>query len=217
MAGPILDDLMGQETPTARRVEVWPIERLQPYERNARTHSRQQIQQIARSIQQFGFTNPILVDADDGILAGHGRLAAAQDMGLQHVPVIVLDHLTSEQRRAYVIADNQLALTAGWDTDILQQEVMQLNLEDFDLDVLGFTDEEITAILNGEYEQQEQQQQEEDRQDDDDDSLQRGQPLAIILEPQEMHLWRRAKERIGLVRDKAALLRLASQYLEDEE
>lgn len=219
MAATDCDQRMGQATPTARTVEVWPIDRLRPYERNSRTHSRQQIRQIARSIQQFGFTNPILVDADDGILAGHGRLAAARDMGLQHVPVIVLDHLTPEQRRAYVIADNQLALTAGWDAEVLQQEVMQLNLEDFDLDVLGFSPDEITKILDGEWrpDQQSQEPADDDDHADDDEPFQRGQPLAIILEPQEMHVWRQAKEQLGLARDKAALLRLATQFLSDEQ
>ena len=98
---------------------MWPLDRLAPYERNARTHSAEQVAQIAASIQEFGFTNPILVDGADGILAGHGRLAAAKDMGLAEVPVIVLDHLSPEQRRAYILADNKLALNAGWDIDLL--------------------------------------------------------------------------------------------------
>lgn len=129
---------------------MWPLDRLRPYERNARTHSREQLTQIAASIQEFGFTNPILVDKTDGILAGHGRLAAAKDMGLKEVPVIVLDHLSPEQRRAYVIADNQLALNAGWDMDLLQQEVAALNLADFDLGLLGFDDDRIAALLDPE-------------------------------------------------------------------
>ncbi len=86
--------------PAASKIEMWPLDRLRPYERNARTHSPEQVAQIAASIQEFGFTNPILVDGSDGILAGHGRLAAAKDMGLAEVPVIVLDHLSAEQRRA---------------------------------------------------------------------------------------------------------------------
>ena len=134
---------------TAKRIEMWPLERLVPYERNARTHSPEQVAQIAASIQEFGFTNPILVDGADGILAGHGRLAAAKDMGLAEVPVIVLDHLSTEQRRAYVIADNQLALNAGWDMELLQQEVMALNLADFDLSLLGFDDDRIAELLEG--------------------------------------------------------------------
>jgi ParB family transcriptional regulator, chromosome partitioning protein len=128
---------------------MWPLDRLAPYERNARTHSTEQVAQIAASIQEFGFTNPILVDGADGILAGHGRLAAAKDMGLAEVPVIVLDHLSAEQRRAYILADNQLALNAGWDMELLQQEIVGLNLADFDLSLLGFDDDRIAGLLEG--------------------------------------------------------------------
>jgi len=135
---------------TAKRIEMWPLDRLVPYERNARTHSPEQVAQIAASIQEFGFTNPILVDGADGILAGHGRLAAAKDMGLAEVPVIVLDHLIAAQRRAYILADNQLALNAGWDTELLQMEVAALNLADFDLSLLGFDDERIASLLDPE-------------------------------------------------------------------
>lgn len=134
--------------PSARKIEFWPITRLVPYERNARTHSPEQVAQIVASIQEFGFTNPILVDSDDGILAGHGRLAAAKDLGMAQVPVIVLDHLSPAQRRAYVIADNKLALNAGWDEELLQHELMALNLEDFDLSLLGFDDAFIQDMLD---------------------------------------------------------------------
>ena len=129
---------------------MWPLDRLRPYERNARTHSPEQVAQIAASIQEFGFTNPLLVDGADGILAGHGRLAAAKDMGLAEVPVIVLDHLSAAQRKAYVLADNQLALNAGWDTELLQSEVMALNLADFDLSLLGFDEDRIAGLLDPE-------------------------------------------------------------------
>jgi ParB family transcriptional regulator, chromosome partitioning protein len=135
--------------PTAKRIEMWPLDRLVPYERNARTHSAEQVAQIAASIQEFGFTNPLLVDGADGILAGHGRLAAAKDMGLAEVPVIVLDHLSAAQRKAYILADNQLALNAGWDTELLQMEVAALNLEDFDLSLLGFDEDRIAGLLEG--------------------------------------------------------------------
>jgi DNA modification methylase len=139
--------------PTAKRIEMWPLDRLVPYERNARTHSPEQIAQIAASIQEFGFTNPILVDGSDGILAGHGRLAAAKDMGLAEVPVIVLDHLSAAQRRAYILADNQLALNAGWDMELLQQEIVGLNLADFDLSLLGFDEDRIAGLLDMEVEE----------------------------------------------------------------
>ena len=104
-------------TALAERLELWPIDRLRPYERNPRTHSADQVAQIAASMVEFGFTNPILVDEADGILAGHGRLMAARELGLAEVPVVRLGHLTPAQKRAYVIADNQLALRAGWNDD----------------------------------------------------------------------------------------------------
>lgn len=126
---------------------MWPLDRLLPYDRNARTHSTEQIAQIAASIQEFGFTNPILVDGADGILAGHGRLAAAKDMGLAAVPVIVLDHLSAAQRQAYILADNQLALNAGWDEEVLRLELSDLQLADFDLSLIGFSDDELADLL----------------------------------------------------------------------
>jgi DNA modification methylase len=126
---------------------MWPLERLRPYERNARTHSPEQVAQIVASITEFGFTNPILVDGADGILAGHGRLAAAKDMGLAKVPVIVIDHLSAAQRRAYILADNQLALNAGWDMDALRLELGDLQLEDFDLSLIGFSDEQLAELM----------------------------------------------------------------------
>ena len=132
----------------ASRIELWSLDRLQPYAGNARTHNEAQIDQIAASITEFGFNNPILVDSKDGIVAGHGRLLAAQKLGLLQVPVVVLDHLTDTQRRAYVIADNKLAELAGWDEDLLAGEVSALAAEDFDLSLVGFTDEEITALLD---------------------------------------------------------------------
>src|ERR1700761_6556358 len=106
----------------ARHIELWPFDNLIPYERNPRTHSDAQIAQIAASIAEFGFTNPILVDSKDGVIAGHGRLLAARKLNLQTAPVIVLDHLSETQKRAYVIADNKLALNAGWDEDLLSLE-----------------------------------------------------------------------------------------------
>jgi ParB-like chromosome segregation protein Spo0J len=98
----------------ARRIEIWPIEKLIPYARNPRTHSDAQVAQLAASIAEFGFVNPVLVASDAGIMAGHGRLQGAQALGLRQVPVIVLDHLTPAQRRAYLLADNKLAELAGW-------------------------------------------------------------------------------------------------------
>ena len=138
------------EMPIAREIKHWPIDRLIPYARNARTHSEAQIAQIAASIREFGFTNPILVDSKAGVIAGHGRLLAARKLNLPEVPVIVFDHLTENQKRAYVIADNKLALNAGWDEELLRLELAALRDEDFGLDVLGFEDEELAHLLESE-------------------------------------------------------------------
>jgi len=128
-------------------VERWPVGRLIPYIRNARTHSEEQVAQVAASIAEFGFVNPILVGADGVIIAGHARLLAARKLGMTEVPVIVLDHLTETQRRALVIADNRLAMNAGWDEEMLRVELESLQEGGFDLDIVGFTDEEIEDLL----------------------------------------------------------------------
>jgi hypothetical protein len=130
-----------------KQIELWLIDRLIPYARNPRMHSDTQIAQIAASIAQFGFNNPILVDTTNGIIAGHGRLLAARKLGLTEVPVIVLDHLTEAQKRAYIIADNQLALNAGWDEDLLRVELAALQHENFDVNLIGFEDEELSRLL----------------------------------------------------------------------
>ena len=131
----------------ANRIEMWPLDRLIPYARNARTHSETQVAQIAASIIEFGFTAPLLVSEDGGILAGHGRLAAARKLDLDAVPVVVLDHLTPTQRRAYILADNQLALQAGWDQELLAVELADLSAAGFDLALTGFSDEELADLL----------------------------------------------------------------------
>src|SRR5580704_16737228 len=133
--------------PLARQIELWLIDKLIPFARNPRTHSEAQISQIAASIAEFGFNNPILVDTKAGIIAGHGRLLAARKLGLTEVPVIVLDHLSEAQKRAYIIADNQLALNAGWDDDLLRSELAALQQEDFNLDLIGLDDRELSRLL----------------------------------------------------------------------
>src|ERR1700738_2984845 len=124
--------------PMAQRIELCPSDRLIPFARNPRTHSETQVAQIAASIAEFGFNNPILVDTKAGILAGHGRLLAARKLPLSRVPVIGLDHLTEAQKRAYIIADNQLALNAGWDETLLRAELAALQEEDFNVALIGF-------------------------------------------------------------------------------
>lgn len=195
----------------AAKLEHWPVKRLVPYARNARTHSPAQVAQIAASIREFGFTNPILVATDAGILAGHGRLAAARELGLQTVPVVVLDHLTPEQRRAYVLADNQLALNAGWDQDILRGELLDLRTDGVEWDLLGFGGEfigELFSIPSTDADPEPEPEEEPDPE--------RGQPLAIVLQPEELRDWRQLKQLMGISRDKPALLRLVATYLEDQ-
>lgn len=122
------------------------IENLIPYAKNARTHSDAQVAQIAASIKEFGWTNPILVDGEKGIIAGHGRLAAARKLGMSEIPVIELAHLTDTQKKALILADNKLALNAGWDNEMLAIELQELELEGFDLDLTGFDPDEISAL-----------------------------------------------------------------------
>jgi DNA modification methylase len=128
----------------------WPIDRLRPYERNPRTHSPEQITRIAASLLEFGWTNPILVDGAAGVIAGHGRLLAARELGMATVPVIELDHLSEAQKRAYIIADNRLALDAGWDEDLLAQELRALEDLDFNLALTGFDLQELEGLLGNE-------------------------------------------------------------------
>ena len=131
----------------ASEVPTRPVAELVPYARNSRTHSEAQVAQIAASIREFGFTNPVLIDGEGGIIAGHGRVLAAQSLGLEAVPVLVLDHLTDAQRRAYILADNQLALQAGWDQELLAVELADLSAAGFDLALTGFSDEELAGLL----------------------------------------------------------------------
>ena len=128
-------------------VQQIELEQLVPYARNARTHSDSQVAQIAGSIAEFGFVNPVLVGDDNVIIAGHGRVMAAKKLGLQTVPTIKLDHLTENQRRALVIADNKIAENAGWDEELLRLELQNFADEDFDLDLLGFDDVELDDLL----------------------------------------------------------------------
>lgn len=119
------------------------INDLIPYVNNTRTHSEEQINQIASSIKEFGFTNPVLIDKNDGLIAGHGRVMGAKKLGLKEVPTITLDNLTEAQKKAYIIADNKIALNAGWDEELLKIELQSLQEMDFDLSLTGFSDEEL--------------------------------------------------------------------------
>jgi len=131
-------------------IEKLSIDDLLPYAKNSRTHSNEQVAQIAASIKEFGFNNPVLIDREGTIIAGHGRVMAARKLGLAEVPTIRLGHLNENQRKAYVIADNRLALNAGWDTEMLALELTDLKNEDFDLSLLGFDDDELAKLLQPE-------------------------------------------------------------------
>lgn len=137
--------MKGTKTSDYKKVELL---KLIPYVNNSRTHSDEQVAQIAASIKEFGFTNPVLIDGDGGIIAGHGRVMAARKLNLDEVPCIVLDHLSEAQKKAYIIADNQLPLNAGWDLDMLRVEIENLQEMDFDLDLLGFDDDVIDKLLD---------------------------------------------------------------------
>src|SRR6476619_2930905 len=128
-------------------VERWPLERLIPHARNARTHSEVQVAQIAGSIAEFGFVNPVLVGDDGIIVAGHGRILAARKLGLTEAPVIVLSHLTPTQRRALMLADSRIAENAGWDDEMLAAELTALRDENVDLGLLGFDDDDLERLL----------------------------------------------------------------------
>lgn len=131
----------------APKIEQRSVADLIPYAANSRTHSDAQVAQIAASIKEFGWTNPILVSGDNSIIAGHGRLLAARKLGMDEVPTIVLDHLSKAQQRALVIADNQLALNAGWDMKMLKAEIEDLDLENFNLEILGFDESFLDELL----------------------------------------------------------------------
>ena len=130
------------------RLETWPVARLLPSARNARTHSKAQLAEIAASITAFGFSNPILIGVDGDVVAGHGRLAAARQLGISEVPVVILSDLTEVQRRQLMLADNRIALNAGWDLEMLAVELTDLSVLGADLKVLGFTPQELAKALN---------------------------------------------------------------------
>lgn len=147
---------MSGKPKVSSKIEMLDAGKLIPYARNSRTHSDDQVQQIAASIREFGFTNPILISETDDIIAGHGRLLAAQLLKIKKVPCIRLGYLTEAQRKAYVIADNKLALNAGWDDELLRLELSSLQDEGFDVCLTGFSNDEISALMLGDDEIDEQ-------------------------------------------------------------
>lgn len=131
------------------KLEQVPIDKLVPYARNARTHSKEQIAQLRSSLREFGFVSPAVIDSDYNILVGHGRIAAAREEGYQTVPCVFAENLTEAQKRAYILADNQLALNAGWDEDMLSVELSDLQADDYDLSLLGFDEKELEKLMAG--------------------------------------------------------------------
>ena len=132
---------------TTERFEKVNIDKLVPYARNARTHSKEQILQLRASLREFGFINPVLSDKDFNIIAGHGRIMAAKEEGIKEVPCVFVEHLTESQKRAYILADNRLALNAGWDEEMLSIELSELQGVDFDISLLGFDDADLNKLL----------------------------------------------------------------------
>ncbi|EEQ5846521.1 TPA: ParB N-terminal domain-containing protein, partial [Enterobacter kobei] len=137
------------------KIEYLPVGKLLRYAKNSRTHSDEQVEQLVNSIREFGFTNPVLIDEKNELIAGHGRLAAAEILEMDKVPAIRLSNLSEKQKKAYRIADNKLALNAGWDMQLLAEEVKALMDDDFDIDLLGFNDAELDEMLSDEQPQEE--------------------------------------------------------------
>jgi len=138
---------MGKNGYVISGMEMRNIDELIPYVMNSRTHSEEQIYQISASIREFGFLNPIIVDSDGGVIAGHGRILAAKKLGLPELPCVDASHLSKEQKRAYIIADNKLALNAGWDDEILRSEIQALQDDGLNLDLTGFSEDEISSLF----------------------------------------------------------------------
>lgn len=130
------------------KYEMRNVDDLIPYARNARTHSPEQVTKLASSIKEFGFINPVIISDDGGVLAGHGRILAAKKLGLEKVPCVIESHLTDAQNKAYILADNRLALDAGWDEEMLKIELTELKDMDFDMDLIGFTQDEINQFMS---------------------------------------------------------------------
>ena len=133
---------------TTTKMQMVPLEKLVPYVNNARTHSPEQIQKLRGSLREYGFINPIIIDSDFNIIAGHGRFEAAKAEGIKEVPCVLVDYLTPAQKKAYIIADNRMAEDAGWDEEMLRAEIESLQEQAFDLSLTGFDDKELSALFD---------------------------------------------------------------------
>ncbi len=132
---------------TTTEMQLVPLEKLVPYANNARTHSAEQINKLRSSLREFGFINPVIIDRDYGVIAGHGRILAAKEEGIQEIPCVFADHLTEAQKKAYIIADNRMAMDAGWDEELLRVEIEALQAEAFDLSLTGFDEKELSDLF----------------------------------------------------------------------
>ena len=133
---------------TTTELQLVPISKLVPYVNNARTHSPEQIVKLRSSLREFGFINPVIIDRDYGVIAGHGRIAAAKEEGITEVPCVFADHLTEAQKKAYIIADNRMAMDAGWDEELLRVEIESLQAADFDPLLTGFDADELADLFS---------------------------------------------------------------------
>ena len=156
---------------TTTDMRLVPIDKLVPYVNNARTHSADQIMKLRSSLREFGFINPVIIDRDYGVIAGHGRLMAAKEEGFTDVPCVLVDHLTEAQKKAYILADNRYAQDAGWDEEMLKVEIEALQGMDFDVSLTGFDDTEIADLFSKD---------EDDVQEDDFDGRRRLRPRPLL-------------------------------------
>ena len=159
-------------TNTTTELQLVPIEKLVPYANNARTHSPEQIKKLRSSLREFGFINPVIIDRDYGVIAGHGRILAAQEEGIEKIPCVFADHLTEAQKKAYIIADNRMAMDAGWDEEMLRVEIEALQAADFDPLLTGFDEKELADLFDSE----------EDKVKDDDFDLSAALEKAAFVE-----------------------------------
>lgn len=175
--------MKAKDTSKETKFELRNVDDLIPYARNARTHSPEQVNKLAGSIKEFGFLNPVVISEDGGILAGHGRVLAAQKLGLKQVPCVIENHLSDIQKKAYILADNRLALDAGWDEEMLAFELKEItNNVDFDIDVIGFEIEEIDSIINKYCEQEKDDKQNEENEAKDSEIMIDGDNEKITVE-----------------------------------
>jgi ParB-like chromosome segregation protein Spo0J len=200
------------EPTIVNKIELWPIERLRPNPRNVRTHTDEQVRQLAGLIAEVGFNSAIAVDGEGKILKGHCTLLAARQLGLKKVPVTVLDHMTPEQQKVYMLGDNQIPLNAGWDTDLLREELLDLRNLGIEWDLMGFGAETINGLFT-----MPETAADPEPEPEDEPEPERGQPLAIVLQPDELRRWRGVKRALGLSLDRAALLRLVNLFLEQSD